>query len=153
MTGNDMVFVEMEYDEEGILKPEHLEGLTLEQIQDIIDVLNQAMKADTKNLEILRGARDKKAFAKMAELKVDTFDEGSHTYTKSPKTKISGDLLGTKHPVIWTELTSKYRSMFDLSTKDMEDYLKSKGAKPAQRKKILDEIKIHLKDGIKVTKH
>jgi len=149
---SDMMFVEMEYTEDGVLKPECLERMDLEQIQDLVDTLNLSMSLDKKNLDILRAARNQKAFDRMEELKSDSFTEGSHTYTKSTKTEVCGDLLAMGYPVIWKELTSKYRAMFRISTKNMDDYLKGKGANPDQRKRILDDIKVPLDPEVRVTK-
>lgn len=149
----NMFATNLEYNEDGVLRPESLEGMDLEDIQEMLEYIADAIRADEKNIEVLREARNKKVFEACAEKKVDTFDLEGHTYTKFPKTKIQGTLLKDRHKLIWKDITTKRCDMLEISKEKMVEYLKSVGLKPAERAEIIKDVTLPYKDEVRVTKH
>ena len=144
--------IEFEYDDDGVITEAHLGDMSLEEIQNMMDLINTDVRNLEKSLEVLKKVRDRKVFDRFEAQKVNTFDEGTHTYTRQPKSKISGDRLSTAHKGLWLDIINNRKDLIDISKGSFDKYLMSKGSNPAQRKTITNEVSVSLEDGIRVTK-
>lgn len=148
------MFVEMETDENGCITWDSLEGMDIEDVQDLIDILEDAVRVDNKNLEVLKKKRSALGLVlfdtKYKEQK--SFETERHTFTRQPKSATSGLLIQKNHPVIWKELTTKFAQLLNPSKKDVEEYLKAKGASKEQVEKILGDITYEMQPAVTARK-
>jgi len=138
----------------GYITKSDADGLDLEEIQNLIDAIEEAVKQDVANLKVLKKVRSEKGL-KMFEEEypgMTSFETDTHIFIKQPKTKASTVKLAEKHPAIWRDLCKTHPEFLDLSKEDAMTYLEMKHATDEQKESIMNEIVVDMTPAVTVRK-
>lgn len=148
------IMLEEKLNEEGYLTPSALEGMDIEDIQDMIDYLEEAIEQcfgrEIANLKVLKEFRSKLGLLlfETAYKGQTSFEKDKHIFIKQPKTSVSGRCFKDTHPTLWTSLTNDCPELLDASKGKIEDFLKGRGYTREQREKILKDICVDMKPAV-----
>ena len=148
------MFAELECDENGLITWDSMNDMDIEDVQDLIDILEDAVRVDNKNLEILKNKRSALGLA-LFDTKykgMKSFETERHTFTKQPKSTTSGLLIQKNYPMMWKELTTKFAQLLNPSKKEMENYLKAKGADKYLIENVIKDISVDMQPAVTAKK-
>lgn len=148
------VMLEEKQNEEGYITPDALEGMDIEDIQNMIEYLEEVVELcvgrEIANLKVLKEFRSKLGLLlfETAYKGQTSFEKEKHIYIKQPKSSVSGKLFKDTHETLWKDLTMNCPELLNASKDDMDKFLRGKGYTKEQREKILKEICAPMKPAV-----
>ena len=138
----------------GYIKKSDLEGMSIEDIQDMIDVIEDLIKVDTANLRVLKDRRSELGLElfKTTYPNMTSFETSKHIFIKQPKSGVSGTLFNSKYPLLWRELAQKHPEMLSASKDDTKTFLSEKQMSTDQIQSVLKDVCVEKKPSVTAKK-
>ena len=139
---------------EGYLTMESLEGMDIEDIQNMIDMIESVIEKDAANLKVLKDARSKiglELFDGPYKGKT-SFETHGHIFVKKPKSEVSGKLLHDRDPILYKAYVNDHPELVGVSTRDLTKVMKERQMTTGDIDRVLGLVKVPLKPSVTAQK-